>query len=333
VQPEQIWIAASTMPPRDPEDPDEDDAVIEAFRRLAAEHPGLLLIQVPRRPERFEAAAAKLTAAGVPFVRRSVLDGTTRALPLPGVLLLDSVGELSGLFAVADVVFMGGTLASRGGHNILEPAFFGRPVICGPHMENFPDIFQEFRARHACFEIRNVSELAFATGALLRDPEMRARLGTAAREIAEARRGATDRALHEIANLHARALPRYRPAAVAYPFLWLLSKLWRLGGRLKRSRALARRERLRTPVISVGSLTAGGAGKTPFVLWLAGRLHAAGYSPAFLTRGYRRRAPEKYTILAPGASEAPARTGDEAQLFLRSGLGAVGMGADRVLTG
>ena len=95
-------------------------------------------------------AAAKLTAAGIPFVRRSK---SMRPLALPGVLLLDSIGELSGLFPLADVVFMGGTLAARGGHNILEPAFFARPVICGPHMENFREIAREFRERGGYVEI------------------------------------------------------------------------------------------------------------------------------------------------------------------------------------
>lgn len=332
-RPETVWIAASTMPPREAGDPDEDDAVIEAFRRLAPEHPRLLLILVPRRPERFDSAAAKLAASEVPFVRRSALNESTPALRLPGVLLLDSIGELSGLFAAAGVVFMGGTLARRGGHNILEPACFGRPVICGPHMENFPDIIEEFRSKRACLEIREASELESAVGALLGDAALRADLGSRALQIAEARRGATGRALQEIGILYARALPHYRPAFPAFQFLWLLSRLWAVGGRWKRSRDLARRASLRTPVISVGSLTAGGSGKTPFVLWLAERLRAAGHSPAFLTRGYRRRNPERCTILAAGEIAPASRTGDEAQFLLRSGLGPVGIGAERVVAG
>ena len=90
-------------------------------------------------------AAGKLEAAGIPYVRRSRLGGRERRR-CRRVLLLDSIGELSGLFAVADVVFMGGTLAQRGGHNILEPALFGKPVIAGPHMENFQAIADDFRA-------------------------------------------------------------------------------------------------------------------------------------------------------------------------------------------
>jgi len=107
------------------DDPDEDDAVIAAFREVAPSHPGLLLVLVPRKPERFDRAAEALACAGIAYTRRSQMVGGTAAL------LLDSIGELGSLFGLADVVFMGGTLARRGGHNILEPAFFGKPVIVG----------------------------------------------------------------------------------------------------------------------------------------------------------------------------------------------------------
>ena len=146
--PEAIWIAASTMPPQTPEDPDEDDIVIETFLQLRLRFEKLLLILVPRRPERFDAAAAKLEAAGIPYARRSRLTGSETA----GVLLLDSMGELSGLFSLADVVFMGGTFPHRGGHNILEPAFFAKPVVCGPHMENFRRLRRTSWPAAACWK-------------------------------------------------------------------------------------------------------------------------------------------------------------------------------------
>ena len=136
--------------------------MITAFQVLTQARPKLLLILAPRRPERFDVAAEKLKRRGISFVRRSALEPQGGADPLvragrprpaeadqgvgcgPGgpphlfaVLLLDSMGELAALFERATVVFMGGTLASRGGHNILEPAYFAKPVIAGPHMENF----------------------------------------------------------------------------------------------------------------------------------------------------------------------------------------------------
>ena len=136
------------MPPAEPGDVDEDDAVVQAFLEVARNHPDLALILAPRKPERFEAAARKLQAAGIAFERRSTLeeaDDKARS----SVLLLDTIGELSGLFGLADVVFMGGTLARRGGHNILEPALFGKPVIAGPHMENFQAIADDFHRANA----------------------------------------------------------------------------------------------------------------------------------------------------------------------------------------
>ena len=174
LRPAQVWIAASTMPPAEPGDVDEDDAVLEAFREAARRHPHLALILAPRKPERFDVAARKLEAAGIGYVRRSKLeeadDKERSSAPLARVLLLDTIGELSGLFGLADVVFMGGTLARRGGHNILEAALFGKPVIAGPHMENFQAIADDFRAASAYVEIGQAAELAGALDRLL-DPE------------------------------------------------------------------------------------------------------------------------------------------------------------------
>lgn len=330
--PQPLWIAASTMPPASAGDFDEDDAVLAAFTALAAAYPRLLLILAPRRPERFPVVAGKLERAGIPFVRRSAL-ADSRELALPGVLLLDSIGELNSLFRFADVVFLGGTLAARGGHNLLEPAFFACPVIAGPHFENFPDIAEEFRRAGALVEIRAPGELYEAVVRLLRDPVERRRLGERARQLAEARRGATERALNEIRRLTDQAIRKRLPPPVVSAVLSPAAWLWGWGVRRRRSRALAGRVSLSTPVISVGGITVGGAGKTPFVLHLAERLSAAGRQPAILTRGYRRRFPAHATILPPAATVSTAITGDEAQIFLRSGVAAVGIGADRYAVG
>jgi 3-deoxy-D-manno-octulosonic-acid transferase len=318
VAPRQVWIAASTVAPAVEGDPDEDEAVADAFLALA--RPGLLLILAPRQPARFDAAAGVLRRRGIRFVRRSKLD----ELELPGVLLVDTIGELSSLFGLADVVFMGGTLAQRGGHNILEPALAARPIVAGPHMENFREIARKFSDAGALRTIASAAELSAAVGELLDDP---AQLGAKAAELAENERGATARALEEIERQYWRAVPvRLAPA-----LLWPLGQLWLAGAWWKRR--FARRERLRTPVISIGGITAGGTGKTPFVRWLAGRLKAEGLRPAILTRGYRRRAAERCTILGPGESAEVARTGDEAQCYLRAAVGPVGISADRALAG
>ncbi|MBI3681619.1 MAG: tetraacyldisaccharide 4'-kinase [Acidobacteria bacterium] len=328
-QPDAVWIAASTMPPAVEGDPDEDDAVIAAFQSLAQRHPRLLLMLVPRRPERFEQAARKLEEAGVQHLRRSKLDENAR-LELPGVLLVDSMGELSSLFPLADVVFMGGTLVDRGGHNILEPAFFARPVIIGPHMENFPDIADEFRASGAVLEIADAGGLAGAVGKLLDDEQTRKRLGERARELAEAKRGATEHAVEVAGKVYSRSLPNWsRKSGWPLLLLWPLARLWQMGVAADRRRKKAASVRLPVPVISIGGIGMGGAGKTPLVGHLARCLDARGHRPVILTRGYGRRTHEKMLLLAPGESCPAARTGDEAQILLRSGHAALAIAADR----
>jgi tetraacyldisaccharide 4'-kinase len=322
VRPAAVWIAASTMPPAVAGDPDEDDVVIDAFRRLGRQD--VLLILVPRKPERFDVAAQKLEAAGVPFVRRTALAGSAN------VLLLDTIGELSGLFELADVVFMGGTLASRGGHNILEPALFGKPVIVGPHMENFRAIAEDFARAGAVVEIASADELAPAVARVLDDP---GEIGARAKACAEGKRGATDRAVAEVRAVYDSGVPRrvqWQPwSAIA----WALSQAWKAGGRRRYERDLGRRRKLPVPVVSVGNLTMGGTGKTPFVLRIAERMIERGRRPGILTRGYGRSSPEKQLILPPGAKVKPEHSGDEPQIFIRSGLAPVGIGGDRYATG
>ncbi len=322
-----VWIAASTMPPAEPGDPDEDDAVLAAFAALRAAHPELRLILVPRKPERFDAAARKLGAAAIPYVRRSTMAGGGP------VLLLDTIGELGGLFGLADVVFMGGSLAHRGGHNILEPALFGKPVVVGPHMENFQAIADEFHAADACVGIADAAALAPAVARLLGDPAAAAAVGRRAQACAEARRGATGRAVRAVRQLYDAGVPSYRVAQPWFALAWPLARLWEHGGRRRQRRQLQRQRALDVPVVSIGNVTMGGTGKTPCVLRLAELLREAGRRPGILTRGYGRGSPESYLALDAGAVMRAEHTGDEPQIFVRSGLAPVGIGADRYQAG
>ncbi|MBN9660301.1 MAG: tetraacyldisaccharide 4'-kinase [Acidobacteria bacterium] len=315
-EPERIWIAASTMPPAEPGDPDEDDIVLDSFELLRERFPRLLLILVPRRPERFEEAAAKLTARGIQFQRRSTLN----LEPAP-VLLVDTIGELSGLFRVADVVFMGGTFPHRGGHNILEPAAFGVPVVTGPHMENFSEIAADFRAAGAVVTVQDPADLAVAVGRLLYDRS----IGELGRRLSDERRGATGRAVQAVVHAYDAAV--IRPAGLN-PLGWL----WRAGVAVDRRLKNFRVDLPPQPVLSVGNLAMGGTGKTPFVLWLCERLVELGHRPAVLTRGYKRATTEPVTTLLPGDHATVERTGEEAQLILRAGHAALGIGADRQAT-
>lgn len=332
LRPTAIWIAASTMPAMDASDVDEDDAVIAAFQELARHHPGLLLILVPRKPERFNEAARRLSNARVRFIRRSE-NAIPPAAALPCVLLLDSIGELAALFPLADVVFMGGTLARRGGHNILEPAICARPIVIGPHMENFAAIASDFRAHQAVIEIASAPELANAVGRLLTDSTLRRELGARAAQLAAKTTGAAAKAAAAILKAQDFATPVWNRPGPSKPILWLFSRLWMRGARRRYARDLARSRQLDAPVISVGGISMGGVGKTPLVDLLAERLKAQGLQPAILTRGYRRKSIEKSLVVPAGAAVPARKSGDEPQIFIRSGFAHVGIGADRWTTG
>ncbi len=313
LSPSAVWIAASTMPPLIEGDIDEDDVVIDAYQKLAsASGPGLLLILAPRRPDRFELVAEKLRTAGIPFVRRSAMG----PLALPGVLLLDTMGELSGAFALADVVFMGGTLARRGGHNVLEPAYFGRPIIVGPNNQNFAVIVEHFLNDGALRQITSAAQLAPTVAELLTNP---GQYGQQAQIAAARERGATARAMSAVLEVIDESLT-HEPG-----FWWLapLEWLWFAGVTIDRA-IRGRGHYLAPATVSLGNLTYGGAGKTPLTLWLAERLPRA----AVLTRGYGRQHRE-ILALPPGTHAPIEHTGDEAQIFLRSGRVAVGIGSDR----
>ncbi|MFN7650839.1 MAG: tetraacyldisaccharide 4'-kinase, partial [Acidobacteriota bacterium] len=241
----------------------------------------------------------------------------------PGVLLLDSLGELSGVYRLADLVFMGGTLARRGGHNILEAALLGKPVVAGPHMENFAEIAAAFTAGGGLRRCTR-EDFAAVVAEMLRAP---GGWGERARELAEGRRGALGRTLAVLAEEIEEAWPVPLYPWLAVVTLGPLGWLWAWGARRNRARAVARR--LETPVISVGGISMGGAGKTPAALALAKHFR----EPAILTRGYKRLLADEVTVAPRGTTAPIARTGDEAQIFVRSGEAHVGVGRDRYAVG
>jgi 3-deoxy-D-manno-octulosonic-acid transferase len=330
--PQAIWIAASTMPGADGGDVDEDDAVLAAFEELARSNRQLLLVLVPRKPERFDEAETKLRDAGLRYVRRSQ-EAIPPDLALPCVVLLDSIGELAGLFPLADVVFMGGTLARRGGHNILEPAACRKAIVTGPHLENFAAIAAEFRERDAFLQIGGPSELAGAVARLLGDRALREELGARAAALAAAKRGATQKAAGEILRCQDLAVPCWHRLSPARFLLWPIAQLWAAVSAFQQRRKMAHARRLSTPVVSIGGIGMGGAGKTPMVDHLAGRLSELGVHPAILTRGYRRRSIATSILVEAGEAAPVSFTGDEAQIFVQSGHAHSGIGADRFVTG
>jgi 3-deoxy-D-manno-octulosonic-acid transferase len=338
---EHIWVAASTAGPNESgsivtHSIDEDEIVIRTFQALAAEFPRLLLILVPRQPARFDVVAHKLEISGLPFLRRTSIKPNSRAtLQLPGVLLLDTVGELADTFPQAHVVFVGGSLAPRGGHNILEPAAAAVPIVVGPHLENFAAIAREFLDSRAIMQIQREDELLPVIRQLLLDPAAAREVGKRARELVERHVGASHRVAAHVRPLYDSAFLKPARGLVARSILASLALLWRSAAAVNRRRSerhAACLPSLTVPVVSIGGITVGGSGKTPLTNYLAARLTAYGYSPAILTRGYRRRSIAQTLVLAPGAKVPSAFTGDEAQIFLRTGTAPIGIGANRYET-
>jgi 3-deoxy-D-manno-octulosonic-acid transferase len=201
-----VVIAASTLR-------GEEQAVLQALPRLREVAPGVLLVIAPRHPERFAEVEQLAARTGLPVVRRS--DLRVDAEPRADIVVLDTIGELARLYQIATAVFVGGSLVDAGGHNILEPAVFGKPIVFGPHMENFAEIADTFLTSKAACQVRSERELEDALARLLGDPVRRARLGAAARALVEANRGAKDKSLAVIAELLPPSTP---PQGIVRPF-------------------------------------------------------------------------------------------------------------------
>ena len=177
----------------------EEAPVLEAFQRIRATRSNALLIIAPRKPERFDEVERMARRAGWNVARRSEL--RVDAEPRNDVVVLDRIGELAQLYQIGTVVFVGGSLVDAGGHNILEPAVFGKPIVFGPHMQNFAEIAEGFLDQGAAMQVRSGRELESTLLALLGDPVRRASLGAAARALVEANRGARSKSLAAIAQL------------------------------------------------------------------------------------------------------------------------------------
>ena len=178
----------------------EEPLLLKAFENLVVQHPRAMMILAPRHPERFPAVAALLGQMSIRFCRRSEWNGE----PLAGrVFLLDTIGELAALYALADVAFVGGSLVPRGGHNIIEPAQHGVATVVGNHTENFRDIVSLFQSRNAV-RIVGPAELPLVLLELLANDEERIALGKRAAETMRSQIGATLRTADELQELLVR---------------------------------------------------------------------------------------------------------------------------------
>ena len=201
-----VLVAGSTLK-------GEEEAIVSAFNRLRTGGSNALLVVAARHPERFAEVERLCRQEGLSTIRRTELP--IDAEPRADAVILDTIGELAEVYQIATVVFVGGSLVRAGGHNILEPAVFGKPIVFGPHMENFAEIAETFLANDAAVQVRSDRELETAIIGLMGDPVRRARLGAAARALVDANRGAKDKTLAAIAAV---VPPEDRDRSVVRPF-------------------------------------------------------------------------------------------------------------------
>jgi 3-deoxy-D-manno-octulosonic-acid transferase len=176
---------------------DEEPLLLRAFENVLASYPRALMILAPRRPERFAQVAKLLEHLGIRFWRRSLWNGDPVS---GGVFLIDSIGELASLYSLGDVAFVGGSLVPRGGHNIIEPAQFGVPIILGNHTENFRDVVRLFQSRDAV-RVVGLAEFPLVLMDLLSNEAERVALGRRAAETLQSQMGATEKTLQQLEQL------------------------------------------------------------------------------------------------------------------------------------
>jgi 3-deoxy-D-manno-octulosonic-acid transferase len=193
-----VVVAGSTMK-------DEEPLVLAAFEALRSACPEAVLVIAPRHPERFREVETLLADRAVAFVSRSELSrGKHERSQEQQVVLLDSMGELAALYALASVVFIGGSLVPTGGHNILEPALFRKPVLFGPSMSNFREMAEYFLQRQAAIQVKDAAELGHELIAMCRDAELRQRIGDRGHALLMAKRGAAHKIVNRIEAIEAR---------------------------------------------------------------------------------------------------------------------------------
>jgi 3-deoxy-D-manno-octulosonic-acid transferase len=187
---EPVLVCGSTLE-------DEEGSLLSAFRNILVRHPKAVMILAPRHPERFAEVAALTGSLRFRMWRRSLWNGEPLA---GGVFLVDSIGELASLYSLATVAFVGGSLVPRGGHNILEPALYGVPIVTGNHYDNFRDVVNFFVSRNAV-RIVGLAELPLVFMELIENRAERTTLGQNALAALESQRGATGRTISALLQL------------------------------------------------------------------------------------------------------------------------------------
>jgi 3-deoxy-D-manno-octulosonic-acid transferase len=194
---ETVFVAGSTQEP-------EEQLALETWLQLRGQHSQLRLILVPRHRERFDEVASLVTSRNLPLLRRSSVQDSSQQYAETDnkpIILLDTIGELSACWGLADVAFVGGSFGNRGGQNMMEPAAYGAGVLFGPNTWNFRDIVERFREADGCVQLQSSHQLTSTIDELLSDPARRQQLGRNAQKAVLQQQGATARTaelLHEV---------------------------------------------------------------------------------------------------------------------------------------
>lgn len=188
-----IFIAGSTHR-------GEEEIIIRVFTDLRKKHEDLVLLLAPRHPERFGEVEDLLRQSGLPYVRKTAL-AASPAKAGKSVILLDTIGELAKSYSIADIVFIGGSMVPVGGHNVLEPAVFSKPVIYGPHMGNFREMSRLLQKKKAAIQVNDTNEFIRQALALLTDRDLRQRIGKTAFAVIRENSGAVDKSMEALIKL------------------------------------------------------------------------------------------------------------------------------------
>ncbi|MBQ7454192.1 MAG: tetraacyldisaccharide 4'-kinase, partial [Selenomonadaceae bacterium] len=355
----EIFLAGSTHR-------GEENYVLKAFKAIRENHPKARLVIAPRELLRTREVVALCKASGFSVGTRTELQ--KRPPANEDIIILDTIGELGQVYSVGNVIYVGGSLVSHGGHNILEPAAHGKAIIVGHHMENFKDLHALFKNRNACVTVNDADELAAQAKKLFDEPEERKHLEQETIAIVHENRGASRksavllrkmlteyeakenarhlRTTEKIENLQTYFLKLMHDEAVHGPFDQLIIFVLYFGSLIYKGLVNLRllgyelgfsgKERLKCFVISLGNITVGGTGKTPTAQRLAKEIRDMGYRVVILNRGYRAKFYGEVGIVSDGKNlnMDAAEAGDEAYMLAKHLPNVpVLIGARRAVTG
>ncbi|CUH94530.1 hypothetical protein P22_0596 [Propionispora sp. 2/2-37] len=346
----------------------EEEPLFTAFAGIREEFPAAKLIIAPRDTIRTQEIIDLAVQYGLQAAQRTVL----KEQPGIGhdVVLVDTIGELGKIYGIGDIVYVGGSLVPRGGHNILEPAAHGKPILTGPHMFNFKDTYALFSEREACVTVKNAEELQQSMLQLLKDEGLREDMSRRSLAIIEENQGAARKSALHLRDLledarkkketgKAAAFSRETSQLYLYSYFYklihgekqgpladvllsvlrFLSFIYGLGVDVKLALYrynLLKRHKLPCQVISLGNITVGGTGKTPTAQRLAAIIRDSGHRVVILNRGYRAQYKGKIGLVSDGSKiyMSAAEAGDEAFLLAKNLPGVpVLIGKDRAITG